>query len=335
MVVDGQCVGENSDISLGYSRYNLILGESGAYYDAVKAVITTGLLYTNSSSKLSESMLSSSKTIHYLNEWYSGFDVQINQAYCGLSSVATLMNSLKTEIKRLGGPDHVDMPIDAMYAPYQYATQKDLLEGSCTHENVVFKNETYDSVMTFPYGTTLLQLSEVLECQLNGFLTRLPGNTERKADFKVEPFPINPVIHDLNWFRETVIEALEKGGQFKGSMRVLVNFRRSELGQRGGGHWSPIAAYNGDSDSVLILDTAKYKYSPTWIRMEKLFRAVSTVDRCGIWEWATNAQKLLTKEEREIYQDGNQGDETSARAKLECVESYRGIIRVEQLYHFV
>ena len=59
---------------------------------------------------------------------------------------------------------------------------------------------------------------------------------------------------------------------------LLVNYQREILGQERVGHISPLAAYDRDSDRVLILDTAGYKYPPTWVTIESLFVAMSTVD---------------------------------------------------------
>ena len=59
---------------------------------------------------------------------------------------------------------------------------------------------------------------------------------------------------------------------------LLVNYQREVLGQERVGHISPLAAYDRDSDRVLILDTAGYKYPPTWVPMESLFAAMSTID---------------------------------------------------------
>ena len=46
---------------------------------------------------------------------------------------------------------------------------------------------------------------------------------------------------------------------------VLLNFNRRFTGEVGGGHWSPLAAYHEASDSVLLMDVARYKYPPVWV----------------------------------------------------------------------
>jgi len=59
---------------------------------------------------------------------------------------------------------------------------------------------------------------------------------------------------------------------------LLVNYQREVLGQSRVGHISPIAAYDADTDRVLIMDTASYKYPPTWVELPKLYEAMNTID---------------------------------------------------------
>ncbi|NMJ43846.1 glutathione gamma-glutamylcysteinyltransferase [Roseomonas sp. JC162] len=60
--------------------------------------------------------------------------------------------------------------------------------------------------------------------------------------------------------------------------RVIVNYSRIPLGQEGDGHISPVAAYDAESDSVLILDVARYKYPPVWTPIATLLVAMQHVD---------------------------------------------------------
>lgn len=60
--------------------------------------------------------------------------------------------------------------------------------------------------------------------------------------------------------------------------RLIVNYSREALPQNGGGHISPIGAYDEETDSVLILDVAKYKYPPVWISVQKLHDAMILED---------------------------------------------------------
>jgi hypothetical protein len=80
----------------------------------------------------------------------------------------------------------------------------------------------------------------------------------------------------LEKFRQDAIAALKDGNSF-----LVVNVAREVLGQgeiEGGGHVSPIGAYNAEADRFLFLDVARYKYKPSWITAERLFRAMNTID---------------------------------------------------------
>lgn len=56
--------------------------------------------------------------------------------------------------------------------------------------------------------------------------------------------------------RALVIDAVQQNQCF-----IAVGYNRATLRQTGSGHYSPIAAYDEVSDSVLILDTARFKVS--------------------------------------------------------------------------
>jgi hypothetical protein len=60
--------------------------------------------------------------------------------------------------------------------------------------------------------------------------------------------------------------------------RLLVNYLRPSLGQQGGGHISPLAAFDPAGDRVLILDVARYRYPSVWVATEALWRSIRTVD---------------------------------------------------------
>ncbi|KAL3795988.1 hypothetical protein HJC23_013045 [Cyclotella cryptica] len=59
---------------------------------------------------------------------------------------------------------------------------------------------------------------------------------------------------------------------------LIVSYTRKVIGQTGSGHFSPIGAYDEVSDSVLLLDTARFKYGPHWVKLELLFKALLPLD---------------------------------------------------------
>ncbi len=60
--------------------------------------------------------------------------------------------------------------------------------------------------------------------------------------------------------------------------RLLVNYDRRQLGQTGGGHIAPLAAYHAASDRVLILDVARYRYPSVWVPLVKLWHSMRSLD---------------------------------------------------------
>jgi hypothetical protein len=60
--------------------------------------------------------------------------------------------------------------------------------------------------------------------------------------------------------------------------RLVINYDRRRIGQKGGGHISPIAAYDSRRDLVLILDVARYRYPSVWVNSEALWRATQDID---------------------------------------------------------
>ncbi len=75
-------------------------------------------------------------------------------------------------------------------------------------------------------------------------------------------------------FRAQVLESSTR----EGAPLLIVNYSRRTLGQTGEGHFSPIGGYHADSDCVLVLDTARFKYPPHWVPLELLFRAMQAED---------------------------------------------------------
>jgi len=78
---------------------------------------------------------------------------------------------------------------------------------------------------------------------------------------------------DLAALRRLVI-----ANQANPSDRLLVNYLRTSIGQEGGGHISPLAAYHAPTDRVLILDVARYRYPSVWVPLATLWQAIRTTD---------------------------------------------------------
>jgi hypothetical protein len=91
-------------------------------------------------------------------------------------------------------------------------------------------------------------------------------------------YPVTAVVRhaadsSVDTFRAEAREGLSKPGHF-----VVVNYLRKAIGQERGGHISPLAAFDAESDRFLILDVARYKYPPVWVKTADLYAAMNTTD---------------------------------------------------------
>ena len=58
---------------------------------------------------------------------------------------------------------------------------------------------------------------------------------------------------------------------------LIAAYARSAVGQTGDGHYSPIGGLHPDG-WALVLDVARFKYPPHWLRVERLFEAMLRPD---------------------------------------------------------
>eukprot|EP01031_Cornospumella_fuschlensis_P026345 gene26345-31824_t len=77
----------------------------------------------------------------------------------------------------------------------------------------------------------------------------------------------------LSKFRADLLACLRAEGTI-----MVVSYSREVLGQVGVGHFSPMAGYHNSTDRVLILDVARFKYPPHWVKVEDLYAAMCTTD---------------------------------------------------------
>lgn len=141
----------------------------------------------------------------------------------------------------------ISKPVDPTYAPYSYFTQSNFFSPAVA--------KIIDAQTVLAIGMTREQMAETLTLQgVNA--TSIAGDS----------------LSDDS-LRSLLRKALGDDGQF-----VLANYLRASLNQVGGGHWSVLAAYDAQTDSVLILDVAKYKYTPVWVGISTLRGAIATTD---------------------------------------------------------
>jgi hypothetical protein len=146
----------------------------------------------------------------------------------------------------------VPAPAPSAYAPYRLFTQKNVLNA---RTDAVTDDETVAR-----RGMTLEEIAEVL---------RIYG---------VEAEAAYAGASSAERFRSLAAAHLRADGR-----HVIVNYSRAALGQEGGGHISPLGAYDAESDRFLILDVSRYKSPSVWVETERLFAAMAEpTDASGV-----------------------------------------------------
>ena len=141
----------------------------------------------------------------------------------------------------------VPAPSVPEYEPYKTFTQDNVLD------------ERTDKVLP---RSVLMEIGMTLD-QIGGILTTQPVKAEVH----------HAAESSLEEFRKAAISYLNQSGRY-----VIVNYLRKAIQQEKGGHISPLAAYDAESDRFLILDVARYKYPPVWVKASELFDAMNTTD---------------------------------------------------------
>ncbi|ACD19676.1 putative phytochelatin synthase [Paraburkholderia phytofirmans PsJN] len=138
-------------------------------------------------------------------------------------------------------------PQSTLYPDFPFFSQEDFFHG--------IDPQVANAAKVSQEGMTLDQLSSALKA------------------FPVEVRKYHAADLSLGQFRDLVRATTSHSDRF-----VLLNFRRVEIGETGGGHWSPLAAYDSASDSALLLDVARYKYPAVWVPVAQLYAAALAVD---------------------------------------------------------
>lgn len=192
------------------------------------------------------------------------FISQDNSIFCGPVSSAIVLNALRLGRKDGLPKDRQSIAEDEMAWLWEGA---DPFYGKYTPNNVLNdETKTRLEVLGKPilikgeamsdFGLQLSQLAQVL----------------RSHGLKVETRVVDDGA-DADAIRREIAANLASGDDF-----VLVNYARRALGQEGGGHISPLGAYDEKSDSFLIMDVNPNRAPWVWVGSDDLIAAMRTFD---------------------------------------------------------
>lgn len=192
------------------------------------------------------------------------FETQSNRVYCGPTSATIVLNALRD------GKNH-ELPIDStvllqeeqQYLPkdfnasYPKYTQRNVFElknSKVKTKLEVLGKPTQQGKKDF--GFQIRQYADFL--QAHGLSVEL-NIVDKKAN--------------LETLKNKIIQNLSEPNNY-----VIINYKRTGLGQKGGGHISPLGAYDPKSDRFLIMDVYTNNYTWVWVTSGDLFKAMQTFD---------------------------------------------------------
>ena len=192
------------------------------------------------------------------------FISQDNKIFCGPVSSAIVLNALR--LGRRGGlpEDTQSIAKDERvwfpegFNPFfgKYTPNNVLDDRTKRRIEVLGKPVRIDGILKSDYGLQLRQLAQVL---------RAHG-----LDVQIRVVDEHADTGDI---RQELAANLATRDDF-----VLVNYSRRSLGQEGGGHISPLGAYDKGTDSFLIMDVNPNRAPWVWVRSGDLIRAMRTFD---------------------------------------------------------
>ncbi len=196
----------------------------------------------------------------------NNYESQSNRLLCGPTSGIIVLNALRGRGHNAGNPEdpaafddqarpYLPEGFDPLYPRY---TQNTFFNAAT--DRVKTRLQVYGQPVTptagHDYGLQLSQLSRMLEA--HGLAV-----TERIADGGLS----------RGFIKAELVNNLSRPDDY-----VIVNYARQSVGQPGGGHFSPLAAYDAGSDSFLVMDTVPAVADWAWIKAEVLIAAMNTRD---------------------------------------------------------
>ena len=192
------------------------------------------------------------------------FISQDNSIFCGPVSSAIVLNALRLGTREGLPRDRRSIAEDEMaWLPqgadpfYEKYTPNNVLnEWTKTRLEVLGKPIIIDGEPKSDFGLQLHQLAQALRSHGVEVVTRV-------VDESVDAAAV----------RRELAANLATGDDF-----VLVNYARRSLGQPGGGHISPLGAYDERSDLFLIMDVNPNRAPWVWVGSDDLIAAMRTFD---------------------------------------------------------
>lgn len=191
------------------------------------------------------------------------FEPQSNATFCGPTSAAIVLNavnvrssSVPRDRSRLREEDFKYLPSGFEPALPRFTQDNVITQGRKTRAQVLGEPMEFNGKKINDYGYQLRQFDEMLRA--NNLNTQLTIVDDKLPEEKI---------------RTELVASLKKPGDY-----VIVGYHRVAVGQKGGGHISPLGAYDAETDSFLVMDVNPSSAGWVWMPTATLIKGMRTFD---------------------------------------------------------
>ncbi len=191
------------------------------------------------------------------------FEAQSNAAFCGPTTAAIVLNTIRAKSPELPRDRSRLSAQDLQYVPGGF----DLSLPRYTQENVISKGQkTRAQVLGEPVLVNGKSINDF------GYQTRQLDEMLRANGVSTQLVIVNDAMPEAD-IRSELVHSLADANRY-----AIVTYKRSAVGQKGGGHISPLGAYDAASDSFLVLDVNPTSAGWVWMPTALLVKGMRTFD---------------------------------------------------------
>ncbi len=191
------------------------------------------------------------------------FEAQSNAAFCGPTTATIVLNAIQArsstlprDAGRLSTQDLRYVSGSADLTVARHTQDSVIAKGAKTRAQVLGEPVTVSGKTVQDFGYQLREFDDMLRA--HGVATRMV---------------IVDAARGLADIRNDLVGALSEPGRY-----AIVNYQRRAVGQRGGGHISPLGAYDAASDSFLVMDVNPGSAGWVWMDLSTLVGGMRTFD---------------------------------------------------------
>lgn len=193
------------------------------------------------------------------------FEAQSNAIFCGPTSATIVLNTIHATKPQL-------LPKDTSRLnrinPIKLPRSVDISLSRHTQETIVSKSPK-DLKRVFGAPRSIKGKTQIDP----GYQLREFDGLLRAHGLKTKLRVLDANISDKTALNEIITNLKQRNNY------VIINYKRSGIGQKGGGHISPIGAYDEHSHSFLILDVNPAKALWIWVPAKNLLKGMRSFDK--------------------------------------------------------